>query len=51
MRTLALAFLGLITLRCASGAETPSPALQSIQQVDLIHFSHTDYGFTDHPAV
>jgi hypothetical protein len=22
-----------------------------VQQLDLIHFSHTDYGFTDHPAV
>ena len=22
-----------------------------IQHVDLVHFSHTDYGFTDHPAV
>ncbi len=26
---------------------TPQP----VQQLDLIHFSHTDYGFTDHPAV
>lgn len=24
---------------------------QGIQQVELVHFSHTDYGFTDHPAV
>jgi hypothetical protein len=24
---------------------------EHIQQLDLIHFSHTDYGFTDHPAV
>ncbi len=22
-----------------------------VRQVDLVHFSHTDYGFTDHPAV
>lgn len=22
-----------------------------VQHVDLVHFSHTDYGFTDHPAV
>ena len=26
-------------------------ALEHIRQLDLIHFSHTDYGFTDHPAV
>src|ERR1019366_7318006 len=32
-------------------AEALAPELQSIQQVDLIHFSHTDHGFTDHPAV
>ncbi len=28
-------------------AETP----QFVRQLDLIHFSHTDYGFTDHQAV
>ena len=51
MRTLALAFLCLFAVRSVSAAEAPAPTLQSIQQVDLIHFSHTDYGFTDHPAV
>src|SRR5664279_5015031 len=51
MRTLSLAFLCLFAVRSVSAAETPPPALQSIRQVDLIHFSHTDYGFTDHPAV
>ncbi|MCX8154922.1 MAG: hypothetical protein N3J91_00490, partial [Verrucomicrobiae bacterium] len=30
---------------------TAAPAPQHVQQIDLIHFSHTDYGFTDHPAV
>jgi hypothetical protein len=35
-----------------SSAANPAPAQpQYIQQLDLIHFSHTDYGFTDHPAV
>ena len=29
--------------------EAKSPRV--IKQLDLIHFSHTDYGFTDHPAV
>ncbi len=31
----------------AGGAEAP----EHVRQIDLIHFSHTDYGFTDHPAV
>lgn len=26
-------------------------ATEHVRQIDLIHFSHTDYGFTDHPAV
>ena len=34
-----------------SAAAAPASAPQFIQQVDLIHFAHTDYGFTDHPAV
>ncbi|MCC7374869.1 MAG: hypothetical protein IT581_09445 [Verrucomicrobiales bacterium] len=29
----------------------PAPAPEHVRQLDLIHFSHTDYGFTDHPAV
>ena len=31
-------------------AAGPDP-LEHIRQLDLVHFSHTDYGFTDHPAV
>lgn len=48
-------FLVLITVavllsRLAMAQESnSSPA--TIEQIDLIHFSHTDYGFTDHPAV
>ena len=38
------AFLLLVTN--ASGQ-----APQFVKQLDIIHFSHTDYGFTDHPAV
>jgi len=30
-----------------AAAESP----EFVRQLDLIHFSHTDYGFTDHPAV
>lgn len=33
----------------ASAAEESLPA--KVRHVDLVHFSHTDYGFTDHPAV
>ena len=33
----------------AESAPVPKPA--RIKQIDLIHFSHTDYGFTDHPSV
>lgn len=49
MKALHPVLLSLAALRFAFAAELPSP--QFIQQVDLIHFSHTDYGFTDHPAV
>ena len=34
----------------AAFAAGPDP-LEHIRQLDLVHFSHTDYGFTDHPAV
>lgn len=34
-----------------TAAESTPPAPAYIQQLDLIHFTHTDYGFTDHPAV
>ncbi|MCR4416017.1 MAG: hypothetical protein NUV77_26675, partial [Thermoguttaceae bacterium] len=33
---------------CVLAGEAPP---SKIQHVDLVHFSHTDYGFTDHPAV
>ena len=33
----------------ALAAEEGVPA--KVRHVDLVHFSHTDYGFTDHPAV
>ena len=35
----------------ATAAESSPAAPQHVRQLDLIHFSHTDYGFTDHPAV
>lgn len=33
----------------AMAAEAAGPA--HVQHIDLVHFSHTDYGFTDHPVV
>ena len=39
------------------GAPSPVSAAEAaaapglIKQIDLVHFSHTDYGFTDHPSV
>ena len=35
----------------ASGAEAQPTELKHVQHIDLVHFSHTDYGFTDHPVV
>ncbi|HOW64315.1 MAG TPA: hypothetical protein P5186_14930 [Candidatus Paceibacterota bacterium] len=35
----------------SSTATVPERALQSIQELNLVHFSHTDVGFTDHPSV
>ena len=34
-----------------SATEAAPNSAEFVQQLDLIHFSHTDYGFTDHPAV
>jgi hypothetical protein len=42
--------LRLVPWLCvAATAAVPEPRF--VKQIDLIHFSHTDYGFTDHPAV
>lgn len=54
-RTLEIAAIFLLVATVAGSpilAAEPSPDVpQFIRQIDLIHFSHTDYGFTDHPAV
>ncbi|MBL9127253.1 MAG: hypothetical protein JNL97_06390, partial [Verrucomicrobiales bacterium] len=42
---------GAASRRDGAPVEQPSAAPDPIRQIDLIHFSHTDYGFTDHPAV
>ncbi len=39
--------LSLIT----APAEESSTPLSAIQEIELVHFSHTDVGFTDHPVV
>lgn len=46
---LALTASALLLLPCSTPAAPAAP--EHVQQIDLIHFSHTDYGFTDHPAV
>jgi len=38
---------GPLAAEAADSAQSPA----FVQHVDLVHFSHTDYGFTDHPAV
>jgi hypothetical protein len=41
------------TFSCLGLAQSAESSLapDHVKQLDLIHFSHTDYGFTDHPAV
>jgi len=41
----------LLLLGVCVASSRAADAPSAIQQVDLVHFSHTDYGFTDHPAV
>lgn len=41
----------LILSGLVTAAEPGSDRPEHVRQLDLIHFSHTDYGFTDHPAV
>jgi hypothetical protein len=56
-RCLQVAAVGAVTLwACASQLRGEPPAAnvappKMIQQVDLVHFSHTDFGFTDHPVI
>jgi hypothetical protein len=49
--SLNLSFLLLLPLLAVSFTCWAAPAPEHVRQLDLIHFSHTDYGFTDHPAV
>jgi hypothetical protein len=47
----ALFLLAILTTLAAGTLAAEPEALKIVQHVDLVHFSHTDYGFTDHPAV
>jgi hypothetical protein len=51
MKVILSTLVGLGAAAFLSAAQETPPAPQFIQRLDLIHFSHTDYGFTDHPAV
>jgi hypothetical protein len=56
-RTTLLSLAGLMLLSTtvptvsAAQAGGQSPASPGIQEINLVHFSHTDVGFTDHPDV
>ena len=41
--------VGWVLALDAAGTRAGEPP--KVKHVDLVHFSHTDYGFTDHPAV
>jgi hypothetical protein len=41
--------LGFASTVQAAEADAPQPAV--IQEINVVHFSHTDVGFTDHPDV
>ena len=51
MKALFFAVTSLLLVCICRGAVPDQASTEFIQQVELIHFSHTDYGFTDHPAV
>jgi hypothetical protein len=46
-----LCALAVIMVSGARASESSPGAPKFVKQLDLVHFSHTDYGFTDHPAV
>ena len=46
-----VAALGGLLAGGGAACGAPEASLEHIQQIDLIHFAHTDFGFTDHPAV
>ena len=50
-RSILLPVFVTLAALAAAGPAGEQPAPEFVQQLDLIHFSHTDYGFTDHPAV
>lgn len=50
-RLLLLFCLDLFFVSATWAATPEDQAPQFVKQLDIINFSHTDYGFTDHPAV
>lgn len=36
---------------CSLGAQEPAEQAEQIKYIDIIHLSHTDYGFTDTPLI
>jgi len=51
LRRLGCLLVGCLVAMSVLSAEPVPTHPTTVRQIDLIHFSHTDYGFTDHPAV
>jgi len=51
LRLLLSLCLELLVMNATLAVTSEAQAPQFVKQLDIIHFSHTDYGFTDHPAV
>ena len=51
LKTLVLMTAAALATTCSLADDTASGPSAGIRRIDLVHFSHTDYGFTDHPAV
>jgi len=47
--SLTMGLFGLCPFQGASADETDAPAV--VKEIDIVHFSHTDVGFTDSPSV
>jgi hypothetical protein len=51
MRTIPLQLLALLLAARANSAPDASDRPSTIREINIVHFSHTDVGFTDHPDV
>ena len=49
LTSLVVWFVWATCVRAVAAAEQPGPKV--IRRIDLVHMTHTDIGFTDHPLV